>query len=357
MSGPVLIFPAGHPGGAEHRAQVLAEGGRVIGSSSLDNDPARETYDVWEKLPYVSAPNFAEALGAAIRKHGVSAVHAPHYVVWRHLSEKLAQIAPGVRLTGGATVRDQEQVYRDLRARLDGVDEAPFYAPALASRPPLPKAARTGLIRLANTIPGMSSDEKMLAMIDMMRCAPAGDIVEIGCWWGRSAALMVLLAHRFDLGNVLCVDPWSSEAVVQNDAILDEASATADMDEALRIFEIHLAPLAMGRLNYIRAPSAQGAARYGPGLRVETPAFGATHYTGQIAVLHIDGNHTAENAELDTQLWTPHVKPGGWIIFDDYFWVFGDGPREAGDRFLARNAERIQLSFVAGKAMFVQLKA
>ena len=49
----------------------------------------------------------------------------------------------------------------------------------------------------------------MHATIEAMRHAPAGDVVEIGSWWGKSAALFVLLARRFDIGSVLCVDPWS----------------------------------------------------------------------------------------------------------------------------------------------------
>lgn len=57
----------------------------------------------------------------------------------------------------------------------------------------------------------------------------------------------------------------------------------------------------------------------------------------------------------DAQAWTPHVKPGGWIVFDDYVWAFGDGPRRVGDAFLADDIWRIDLSFVTGAALFVRL--
>jgi cephalosporin hydroxylase len=214
-----------------------------------------------------------------------------------------------------------------------------------------------GLLRLVDTVPGMSDRDKINAVTEMMRHAPPGDVVEIGSWWGRSAALFVWLARRYGVGPVLCVDPWLSEALPQGVAVLDRASAAHDTDEALRIFEINLAPLAQGGLNYLRAYSAQGAARYGAGLEVETEVFGRTAYTGEIAVLHIDGNHAYERVEEDARLWTPHVKPGGWIIFDDYVWAFGDGPRRVGDAFLRDESHRIALSFVIGTALFVQLAA
>jgi hypothetical protein len=357
MGTTALIFPAGQPGAEQGRVQALAEGRRVIGASSLASDPVRGDYDTWEWLPYVSDPAFTASLAALVRKHDIGVIHAPHYVVWRHLNERLDEIAHGVQLRGGTTMIDHEKAYRALHDRIAALDRAPFYAPALPLKPDLSDIVRASLFRQVETISGMSSEEKLLALVDILRCAPAGDIVEVGSWWGKSAAMFVMLAHRYKAGPVLCVDPWASDALPQGDEILDAASATADMDEAFRIFQINLAPLAQGRLNYIRAPSAGGAAQYGPGLEVRTETFGAVRYSGRIAVLHIDGNHALKHADEDMRLWTPHVAPGGWIIFDDYFWVFGDGPKQVGDAFLEREAERIQFSFVAGKALFVQLRA
>jgi hypothetical protein len=128
-----------------------------------------------------------------------------------------------------------------------------------------------------------------------------------------------------------------------------------DTDEALAIFQINLSPLVRGDLNYLRARSIDGAARYGPGLNLETAAFGRVNYAGEIAVLHIDGNHAYDSVAADAAAWIGYVKPGGWIIFDDYVWAFGDGPAKVGDAFLASDADRIAFSFVMGTALFVQL--
>lgn len=356
MAETVLIFPAGHPGGAEYRARAVAEGHRVIGASSLQSDPASAAYQEWVRLPLVNDAAFDAALQALIAQYGVTSIYTPHYVVSMYLAKELERIAPGVTLTGASSLVETEQVYRDLQSAFAGNRPLPF-EPAIAPRPALAPLELAGLMRLTETISGMSSVEKMLAVIDIVACAPKGDIVEIGSWWGKSAAMFCLLSKRWDIGSVLCCDPWAFEALAQGDAVLDAASSAGDMDEALRIFQINLAPLADGRLNYIRAPSAKAAARYTSGLTVESDTFGAVRYEGAISVLHIDGNHSFENADEDARLWTPHVKPGGWIIFDDYFWVFGDGPRRVGDAYVRDNADRVQTSFAAGKALFVQLKA
>ncbi|WP_068875087.1 MULTISPECIES: class I SAM-dependent methyltransferase [unclassified Phenylobacterium] len=351
----VLIFPAGMPDGLAFRDRARALGLRVVGASSVHADPARDAYDAWEALPYVSDPGFDAALAAVVKRHDIGAIHAPHFVVWRHLSERLHEIAPGARLSGDDRPEDHERAYRDLRTRMS----APLtfeFAPAFPPQPPLSLVELAGLVRLVDTIPGMCAEHKMRAIVEVMRHAPRGDVVEIGSWWGRSAALFVWLARRYDIGDVLCVDPWMSDAMPQGDALLDKTSADLDTEEALRMFEINLAPLAAGRLNYVRARAENAAGSYGPGLKVRTEAFGETSYEGRIAVLHIDGNHAEHHAALDTALWTPHVVPGGWIIFDDYDWAFGDGPKKVADAFVSANEARIATVFQAGPSLFLQLK-
>lgn len=351
----VLVFPAGMPDGVTYGERAKASGRRVVGASSVTDDPACSLYETWEHLPYVSDPAFDMALADLVRRHGVGVIHAPHFVVWSHLSERLAAMAPGVRLSGSDRPQDHERTYRRLQHRMAAASP-PAFAAAIPPKPPLTLLETTGLVRLVDTIPGMCAEEKMLAVIEVMRHAPAGDIVEIGSWWGRSAALFVWLANRYDLGKVLCVDPWMTEAMPQGDVLLDRTSAELDTEQALRMFEINLAPLAGGRLNYLRARSEVAAQTYGPGLTVRTAAFGESRYEGRIAVLHIDGNHAEEQAAIDAAVWTPHVMPGGWIIFDDYEWAFGDGPRKVADAFVLRNAERLAARFQAGPALYLQLK-
>jgi len=355
MGEAVLVFPAGMPEGLAFRDRAKAMGLRVVGASSLDHDPAEGGYETWERLPYVSEPGFDAAFAEVVKRHAVSAVHAPHHLVWRHLAERINDLAPGTTLTHGALPQDNTRIYRELRERI-AAQPPPRFWPALPPKPAMSALERAGLVRLVETIPGMCAEPKMLAVMEVMRHAPPGDVVEIGSWWGRSAALLVWLARRYRVGKLLCVDPWRVENLMQGTPLVDAAAAQHDADEALRIFEINLAPLAQGDLNYMRAPSAEAAQRYAPGLSVTTEAFGQVSYEGRIAVLHIDGNHSEREVRRDVEGWTPHVAPGGWIVFDDYEWAFGDGPQVVADAWIAANEGRIATRFKAGVALFVQLK-
>lgn len=358
MGETVLVFPAGLPDALSFRAQAAARGCTVIGASSIAYDPAEALYDSFERLPFVHLDGFPADLAALVARRGVEAIYAPHEVVARRLGEVLGEVAPQVRLIEAAPMRDKERAYAELRGRAATLGGEPWlHGAARPAAPALRESEAAGLLRWVEAIPGMCDADKIAATVQAMRHTPPGDVVEIGSWWGRSAALLAFLARRWEVGPVLCVDPWTADALPQGVPVLDRASASMDVDEALRIFEINLAPVADGRVNYLRARSTEGAALYRAGLEVSTEAFGVTRYGGAIAFLHIDGNHALERVQEDARAWTPFVRPGGWIVFDDYVWAFGDGPRQVGDAFLAHERDRIATAFVMGTALFVQLRA
>ncbi|MFN3808131.1 class I SAM-dependent methyltransferase [Asticcacaulis sp.] len=358
MTGKVLVFPAGQPDGLRFREEASLRGQTVVGASSLAFDPVRELYDDWAILPYVHEDGFESAFIALVRGHAIAEVYAPHEVIFGVVSRILNRYIPDVRLLGTSPLSAKEREYRRLHEKTHALINAPDWVVAGASARPRPSGARlSGLLRTVDLIAGMTNDDKIAVVIELFRTLPQGDIVEIGSWWGRSAALFVLLAHHYDIGSVLCVDPWRAENLAQGVDVLDKASEGVDADEAFSIFQTNLTPLANGRLNYIRAESVDGAKLYAASNAVDSEAFGRTHYQGQIALLHIDGNHSFEHADADAKAWTPYVAPGGVIVFDDYVWAFGDGPKRVGDAFIAANAHRIEQCFVMGTALFVRLSA
>jgi SAM-dependent methyltransferase len=235
---------------------------------------------------------------------------------------------------------DPAEAYRALRERVAAA-RAPAFWPAVPPKPRLSLAERAGLVRIVETIPGACGEMEMSAVIEAMRHAPDGDVVEIGVGAGRAAALFAWLAGRYDVGHTLCVDPWSGGP---------------ESDDALAIFELNLAPLAQGRLNYLRAAPLAAATAYGPDFTVTTEAFGTTAYAGRIAVLHLNVARAETEAEAECAAWTPHLAPAGWVIFDDPAWVFGDAVRRRAEAFLASNAARIACHFTAGPAHFIELK-
>lgn len=356
MNKPVLIFPAGMPRALDFLQKCLQEKRDVIGASSLGYDASREKYPAWLHLPYVTDPSFDEALKLAVIKFGISEIYTPNIVVWDHLNRTLGTLLPDVKLANVSPVDEVLSGYRGALAKARYLVANPLpLSSKIQPRSALSEIEAAGLIRYSDLIPGMCDDDKFRALFEITRYSVAGDLVEIGSWWGKSAFILSRLAQNFGIGKLLCVDPWSNEHLIQNEKAVDSSSAQVDADEALKIFQIGLLPFNAGHINYLRMPSVDAAKSYESSKSVSTAAFGQTEYAGQISILHIDGNHTYEAAKADVESWAKFVTAGGWIIIDDYIWPYGDGPKRVGDEFLEKNAPKIVTSFVMGTALFIQL--
>ncbi len=349
----LLIVPGGLGDGPTHRAQAEGGGIAVVGASSLKDDPAAAQYQSWAYLPHIADPQFETALADLIVQLGVGRIHATHYLVWAKARAVLDRLESPVTLTRGRTFMELEGEYRQLRQRVRASMPTAELAASKPLHPPLSPVETAGYLRAALAIPGESYEPKLMAMMQVARHIPRGDVVEVGCLFGRTAALLAMLARRYDLGQVLCVDPWSGDELDQGSEALRRPSLDYDWDEWRRMFELNVAPFAQGRLNYIRATGEAGGAAYAQSRQVVTDAFGESLYQGRIGMLHIDGNHEYGHVLADTQAWAPFVQPGGWIIFDDYEWDWGDGPRRVADDFMANHP--IRTRFLAAGAMFVQL--
>jgi hypothetical protein len=144
---------------------------------------------------------------------------------------------------------------------------------------------------------------------------------------------------------------------VQTDAPthIQEASGGWDWEVVYQGFLVAMLGCATAPFNYLRMTSAEAYTLYVRSQTVRSAEFGETPISGSIAVLHIDGNHDEAAVAEDFGLWSPLVAPGGWIIFDDYHWPHGDGPRNVADRAIAAYGPRVRRHFVGGGAMFVNL--
>lgn len=353
-----LIFPAGMPRALEFLDNCQRERRKAVGASSLAFDPSRLLYPDWTTLPYINQDDFADKLKQAIQDCGIGSIYSPHPVVWDYLDKNLATIAPGVALLNSSPVDAELQSYRVAAARAKALLTAPMELSGVgAVKPNMSELQLSALYLHSERIPGMCDHDKIRALYEVSRCCPEGDIVEIGSWWGKSAFIFSRLAQHFQVGKMLCVDPWSDEHLVQHDkkSMVDAASAQFSAAEALAVFQMNLLPYAGGQVNYLRLPSVAAAENYRSTTVLDSAEFGTTTYTGKIAMLHVDGNHSYENAKADVDVWAPLVTQGGWIVIDDYRWPFGDGPRRAGDEYLFDNQTCISTAFVMGSALFIQL--
>ncbi|WP_374573310.1 class I SAM-dependent methyltransferase [Phenylobacterium sp.] len=349
----LLILPGGFGDAPILREFAVDLGLRVVGASSLSNDPAAADYAEWARLPHIADAGFDAALDALVAERGIDAIAVTHDAVMHHL--RSSGLCDRLRVFQGRTHADLNAEYRLLRERLRSAAMIPELDRASPPRPALSQAEAAGFIRAAMLIRGQSDETKLMALIEAARRAPSGDIVEIGSFFGRTAALFAMLAGRYDLGRVLCVDPWAAEEIDQGADALKSYSETHDWRYMRQIFEVNVAPFAAGRLNYFHGASTDAAKAYAADPVVRTDCFGETRYEGRAGLLYIDGNHEYGHVLADTEAWAPMVKPGGWIVFDDYVWHWGDGPRRVGEAFLAGNGDRVRCAFVAANALFVQL--
>ncbi|WP_425251703.1 class I SAM-dependent methyltransferase [Janthinobacterium sp. NFX145] len=350
-----MIFPAGMPRSLAYLDQALANGMQVVGSSSLGHDPARERYSRWVQLPYVTAPEFDQALRQAVAAHDIGSIYTPNPVVWDYLQRRLERDFPGLVLVNSAPLASEMAPYARALAFGKAVLAQPFGLAASGEQAPAAATQIAALFRHAETIPGMCDQEKIRALCEVFRYCPAGDVVEVGSWWGKSAFVLASLARCHGTGKLLCVDPWTSEHLVQANKSDLIDNVAWDASEALTVFQLNLLPYANGMVNYLRLPSVEAALEYRQDHVVETEAFGRTEYSGNIALLHIDGNHGYAEVRADIASWCDLVRPGGWIVMDDYAWAYGDGPRRATDEFLFQHAARISCAFFSGGALFIQV--
>lgn len=355
----ILIFPAGMPRSLDYLERCQREGQAVIGSSSLAYDASKARYRDWAFLPYINDSSFPQMLQTLISQRGIVGIYTPNPVIWNYLQGLLKNLDSPVKLVNASPVQDEMSGYRVAVAHARDTQAMPLSIGSDAGgKAALSELQLATLFRHGNVIPGMCNDEKISALYEVARHSVQGDVVEIGSAWGKSAFVLARLARLYDIGKTLCIDPWQSDYVVQNDeaGLLDSCIDDYDYDEVLRVFEMNLLPYNANDINYLRMPSVEAEQHYRQKLAVHSASFGSTIYAGTIAVLHIDGNHAYAAAQADIAAWSSHVVPGGWIIVDDYVWPYGDGPQRAGDEFMARNKAHIDCAFVMGTALFLQMR-
>jgi len=352
----VLVFPAGMPPSLAWASHARRDGLRIVGASSVANDPVQRNYPEWISLPWIGDTNFGNALARCLADKHIDAVFTPHPVVWNKLRELLPKVAPNTRLEKGQFMEEDLADYRSYREIAARFSREPLELGGCSElAAPLATAQLAALVREFQLVPGQCDYSKLEALIAIFRAMPPGDLVEIGSFWGRSAVALAFLSKRHRIGNLLCVDPWSAADILQDIPDVDDAFRDTPMEQVFEGFRINLAPYA-GSVNYARARSEEAALTYHSERCFVTDDFGWTGYSGEIALLHIDGNHAPQRVRNDVYAWSGSIRPGGWIVFDDYVWPFGDGPKLAADQFLAAMRDRITTAFVAGGALFARIK-
>ncbi len=347
----VLIFPCNIESASAFVEHAQSLGANVIYASSIETQEQRHQV---HHLPYVNAPEFADAFLDLINTHEIAYVYAAHDVVLQYLH----------RLKNEPSFSKKFMICNDYQHKVYQAkyEEAlQFGADVIAeqgNKPGLLSVEKYAHLYMQfNAVPGQSDNAKLKSLIQLFIQVEQGDVVEIGSYWGRSAYALGFLANQHGIGTTISVDPWD---VISNDSqgegteVVNEASRLIDWDLVFRGFIVNVSGL--NNINYIRKPSDDAVYAYqqaGAQGSLTTPELGTTPLSGTIALLHIDGNHMYEQVKRDIDRWLPHVKPGGWVLVDDYDWSFGDGPKKAGDELL--NHARVSEYFFASDTLFIRL--
>jgi len=357
MANSILIFPCGLPQSIAFLDQALANGLKVVGASSLRYDPQAHLYPKWVFLPYVTDAAFLSSLKNLIEKYDIHAIFSPNIVVWQYLNDFCLAESP-VRLLNSNPYDEQIRPYHSALQLAGSIhdDNANYGDISIENTPPT-LLQIASLIYHSSSMPGMCGIEKIRAFCNIFPCVPLGDIVEIGVWKGKSAFIISALSRIYNVGTVLCIDPWSSDESIQPDAsdIVNKANDSLNADDAFMAFRLNIIPYANSNINYIRATSSDACSKYQKSMQIYSPEFGSTPVQGCVSLLHIDGNHSYASVSNDIKLWHEYVVSKGWIIFDDYLWAYGSGPKDTADEFLTYYFNSIRTAFVAGGALFIQL--
>ena len=277
MSDPILIFPCGMPQSIAFLDQALANGLTVVGASSLKYDPHAKLYPEWTYLPYITDPTFGIVFKELIDLYNIKAIFSPNIVVWQYLNN-LCIPDNQVRLLNPNPYDEQIRPYQSaFQLAGEVIDDNANYGDTIKNntKPTLSQIA--SLIHHSSNISGMCDYDKLTALCNIFSCVPLGDIVEIGVWQGKSAFILLTLANIYNSNTLLCIDPWSSEEIIQTDAsgIVNNASSSLNVDHAFMAFKLNMMPYANGNINYIRAVSSDACLEYRHSRQFYSPEFGS----------------------------------------------------------------------------------
>lgn len=355
----VLILPSTTYEALIYAQELKKQGHYVIGAASVVSEFTSEEYfDELINLPHLIDDTFLAALESTLSSKKITHFWTSVNSIYAFTNQKLKDLS--IELLCFDPMETPAIPLKVIASEI-GL-RRPYYQQIvntlISTENFISQEKTSSLIFNTLNLPGQSYLDKLLTIIYIFSTVPKGDLVEIGSLWGRSAMLLASLSVQYHKGNLLCVDPWSTEGCTQGvHKALEDYSENLDISDCFNYFVARLSSLFSSRLNYIREFSDDAIDDYkNLSGELQTKEFGSVRYDQQIALLHIDGNHGYQAIKSDVENWCPLVVRGGWIIFDDYNWSYGNGPKVVVDIYLEENKADIELAFFCGGAMFVKLR-
>ncbi|MBN3146352.1 class I SAM-dependent methyltransferase [Pectobacterium brasiliense] len=350
-----LVFPSNMPESKVFSNFASSIGGNIVHASSENKIDSNTQY-----LPYITDESFPSEFEDMLRNNNINYVYSPHHVVWHYLNKLKETISYDYSVCD----------LPPLDSVFNNVKEACLWAKETKeeisknnqcnSILTLKENEYANLYIKYNDIPGQSDNVKLRALCSIFTDTPKGDVVEIGSFLGRSGFALSWLAQQYEIGNVICVDPWEGELSGDqgNDdkvLLVNESRDQVNWDSVFSGFLAYNS--GQKNLTYIRAVSEAAVSEYSASTKrgeICNNDFGCIKIDGNISLLHIDGNHKYEEAKKDVDNWFPLVKSGGWVLIDDYDWAFGEGPKKVGDELI--NNHRVAHHFIEGDTLYIKIR-
>lgn len=188
---------------------------------------------------------------------------------------------------------------------------------------------------VANTIPGWTPIDQLFTLysLSIASASVGGDIIEIGSWCGRSAAILALAARATPGTRVVAIDLFPAK---------DDWSQNADGSYSFKVklpqvgeiggyqeqtvwqepFERDIAPI-YAKYNSVYDVFTESMEKHGLSELVEAHRGDASVISNlpnlKVRLAFIDGDHSYEAVCQDIAQVEKVLLPGGWICFDDAF--------------------------------------
>lgn len=166
-------------------------------------------------------------------------------------------------------------------------------------------------VKLLPGLPGWCSPKKAGKLIRFILSEQASCCVELGVFGGSSLIPQALALRALGAGRIIGIDPYSTAEALKTPPKEDPNSrwwAQLDLDKIKRELLDRLDKLGLAEFASVRQQTSDAAA--------------IDFAEGSIDLLHIDGNHSEEQALRDADTWLPKLRPGGILFFDDISWGF-----------------------------------
>lgn len=137
-------------------------------------------------------------------------------------------------------------------------------------------------------------------------------ICELGSWLGRASYVLAKGLDGKAGGRLYCVDPFDCSGDPSSAALYEESARELgrSVEEQFR--------RNMARLDVIDAIRI-----------VKSPSQAASDAVpDELDLLYIDADHRKESVLADFELWSPKIRPGGWVAFHDVGAIHAPGPKE-----------------------------